>query len=344
MGTVVVPRADVKVFLTASVEERARRRRAQLLAQGVDQPLDQIVSDIRTRDAYDSGRALAPLRKAADAVEIDTTGMTIEEVIQSVCALAERTQAGATGDGASNATPACGAADEALLASAAPEGVALVRARKWPLSRLVRGPLDRWLYRLAYSIIPPLFRLLWRMQIVGAENIPFSGAVVLACNHRSNLDPFFLGAAFPRQIHFMAKSEIWKFKPLGWLVSHLGTFPVHRGKADRYAVRRAMEVLDGGAVLGLFPEGRRQRERELGDIRPGVSLFSLREGVVTIPVVLKHTDQVVRNRLLRFPRVVAVIGPPVVLPGKDVPASERAAVAAGNLIEAFRALLRDGED
>ena len=126
MGTVVVPDADVKVFLTASVEERARRRRAQQLARGVDQALDEIVSDIEARDAYDSGRALAPLRKADDAIEIDTTGMTIEEVIQAVCALA--------GD-----APATTESGPLTTGSSAEP----IRARKWPLSRLVRGPARR---------------------------------------------------------------------------------------------------------------------------------------------------------------------------------------------------------
>jgi cytidylate kinase len=306
MGTVVVPRAEVKVFLTASIEERARRRQAQLRAQGTDQPLEQLIEDIRTRDAYDSGRQLAPLRKADDATEIDTTGMTIEEVIQAVCGLAAQADA----------------------------------PRKRLLSRVSRGPLDTWFYRFAHSFIPILFRLLWRMKIQGLEYLPASGPVVIACNHRSNLDPFFLGSACPRQIHFMAKAELWAFKPLGWLVAKLGTFPVHRGKADREAVRRAVEVLDGGAVLGLFPEGRRQRETELGDIRPGVSLFSLRDGVVTIPVVLRGTDRVVRNHLLRFPRVTATFGPPVRLPGQDIARASRAALTSEELIQSFRRLLR----
>jgi CMP/dCMP kinase len=326
MGTVVVPNADVKVFLTASVEERARRRRAQQLARGVDQTLDEIVADIEARDAYDSGRALAPLRKADDAIEIDTTGMTIEEVIEAVCELA----------GDAPATPEAALLTTSLAAEP-------TRARKYPLSRLVRGPIDDWLYRVAYSIVSPLFGLLWRMSIHGVENVPLSGPIVVASNHRSNLDPFFIGAAFPRQIHFMAKAELWKFKLLGWLVGNLGTFPVHRGKADREAVRKAIEVLSAEAVLGLFPEGHRQRERDLGDIRPGVSMFSLRENVVTIPVVLRHTDKVIRRHLLRFPRVVVVFGPPIALPGPEVPASQRAAVASANLIEALHTLLRDGE-
>jgi cytidylate kinase len=92
-GTVVFPHADVKVFLVASLQERARRRREQLLAQGVDHSLKELEADILARDTYDSGRAIAPLRKADDAVEIDTTGMSVVEVIQTVCALIETRRA-----------------------------------------------------------------------------------------------------------------------------------------------------------------------------------------------------------------------------------------------------------
>ncbi|OFW57146.1 MAG: cytidylate kinase [Actinobacteria bacterium RBG_16_64_13] len=319
IGTVVVPGADVKVFLTASIEERARRRRLQLEAQGIAQPLDELVADIAARDAHDSGRAVAPLRKAEDAVEIDTTGMSIEQVIGVVSALAEEKRAAAV-------------LAVTRPAAEAPPG-------KWPISRLVRSPLDNWLYRLAYGIIPPLCRVAFRMKIVGVEHFPPTGAVVVACNHRSNLDPFFLGSACPREIHFMAKAELWKFKPVGWLVSMVGTFPVNRGEADRRAVKRALEILSGGAILGLFPEGHRQRERELGDIRPGVTLFSLREGVVTIPVVLENTDQVVRNHFLRLPRVVVRFGPPLEVPHRHLPHAERALVASERLVEAMGNLL-----
>lgn len=90
IGTVVCPRAQVKVFLTASVEERARRRQEQLLAQGVKQSLDVLTQDLARRDLSDAGRALAPLRKADDAVEVDTTQLTIDEVVGVICALAVR--------------------------------------------------------------------------------------------------------------------------------------------------------------------------------------------------------------------------------------------------------------
>jgi cytidylate kinase len=88
-GTVVCPDADVKVFLTASLAERARRRRDQFVEQGVAVEADQVERDIATRDRYDSGRSLAPLTRAPDAVEIDTTVLTVEQVVEKVCALVE---------------------------------------------------------------------------------------------------------------------------------------------------------------------------------------------------------------------------------------------------------------
>jgi 1-acyl-sn-glycerol-3-phosphate acyltransferase len=149
------------------------------------------------------------------------------------------------------------------------------------------------------------------MRISGVEHIPGEGAVILACNHQSNIDPFFLGVAAPRQIHFMAKAELWTVKLLGRLVDRLGSFPVRRGEADREAVRRALEVLGRGAVLGIFPEGHRQPSGRLASAQPGFALFSLRPGVTTVPVAVVGTNQILRGRRLRFPKVTVTFGEPV---------------------------------
>jgi cytidylate kinase len=87
MGTVVFPDAALKVFLTATAEERARRRHKQLIAKGISVTMDSLLRDIRERDARDAGRAAAPLRPADDAVLLDTTHLTIEEAVGRVLAL-----------------------------------------------------------------------------------------------------------------------------------------------------------------------------------------------------------------------------------------------------------------
>jgi len=92
-------------------------------------------------------------------------------------------------------------------------------------------------------------------------------------------------------------------------------------------------------VVGLFPEGRRQRELPLGEIRAGVSLFSLREGVVTVPAVIRGTDRIVRNHLLFLPRVHVIFGAPLEIPVHEAPRSERATVTTQRLIDALQGLL-----
>ena len=88
IGTVVFPRAAVKIFLAASIEERARRRREELRGAGTEQDLDELREEIRRRDELDSAREDSPLREAEDAVRIDTTGLTVEEQVERVVAIA----------------------------------------------------------------------------------------------------------------------------------------------------------------------------------------------------------------------------------------------------------------
>ena len=176
--------------------------------------------------------------------------------------------------------------------------------------RLLKGPLDTAFYRALHVFLPPLFKRVFRMRVTGLEHLPANGPVVLASNHLSNLDPFFLGVC-PRQIHFMAKAEIWKVPVVGRLVDALGAFPVHRGQADRPAVEWALGTLSSGAVLGIFPEGHRSRDGRLGTPQAGVALFSLRKGVTTVPVALVGSNQVVRGKRLRLPRVTVAFGPAI---------------------------------
>lgn len=307
MGTVVVPDARLKVFLTASVEERARRRQAQLRMQGVSQSTEELVKDISTRDALDSGRQVAPLRKADDAVEVDTTGMTITEAIETVCALARK-------------------AEQKDLP-------------QWPLCRMQKGRLDTLLYRVAYFVLRPLWRSCYRMRAVGVENFPLTGPVVVACNHKAMTDPFMLGVNLPRQLHYMAKSELWKFRPLAWAMEKFGTFPVSRGEADRWAIKRGFEILEQGEILGLFPEGHCNKGEGLGPLRGGISLFSLREGIVTIPAIMRGTEKTFKHGIPHFPKIDVVIGKPIEMPGPEVPRTERGRVVTDRVREALEALL-----
>jgi 1-acyl-sn-glycerol-3-phosphate acyltransferase len=121
-----------------------------------------------------------------------------------------------------------------------------------------------------------------------------------------------------------------------------GTFPVVRGEPDRTSIKRGIEILEAGAVLGLFPEGHVTREARLGPLRAGISLFSMRPGVVTVPAVLRGTDKVIRHGLPRLPRVDLVFGPPIEMPGAELPRSERARVVTERVAAALNQLLTLG--
>ncbi len=172
-------------------------------------------------------------------------------------------------------------------------------------------------------ILAPTFHLLFRMRVVGRENVPVDGAVVLACNHVANIDPVFLGVASPRQVRFMAKSELWSFRPLARLVEALGAFPVRRGEADRDAIRSAVSYLDERAMVGIFPEGRRQKSGRLGTPQPGFALLALRDGVKTVPVAMTGTNRILRGGVPRLPKVTVTFGPPLDVSVEGLPRGER---------------------
>jgi 1-acyl-sn-glycerol-3-phosphate acyltransferase len=161
------------------------------------------------------------------------------------------------------------------------------------------------LYRFAHRLLRILFSVFfWRVE--GTENLPKEGGVLLVANHVSAIDPIFLALAVDRQVHFMAKKEIFVFKPLGWLVRKLGSFPVDRGNVDMVSFRQAMRLLKEGRVLGLFPEGTRSKDGKLGKALPGASMFALKTQVPVVPAAIVGTKTFWKPRSVKV-----IIGRPI---------------------------------
>ena len=178
-------------------------------------------------------------------------------------------------------------------------------------------------YRAAALVVKPLMRTWFRMRVEGAGHLPPSGPVILAANHRSNMDPVLLGAAVRRPVAYMAKVELFVW-PLGWILRLIGQFPVQRGGIDREALRRTSAVLARGGVLGLFPEGTRG-DGSFSSVHPGLAYIVLRERCPVLPVALFGTERV-RRRFGWLPfasPVRIVIGPPIDLPVATVDRSSR---------------------
>lgn len=139
-------------------------------------------------------------------------------------------------------------------------------------------------FRRAFYIF---FRLLFRWQVKGVSNIPNQGPVILCSNHISNLDPPLVGSGFfHRQVHFMAKEELFHIPVISFLIRRFGAFPIKRGMSDRKALKTALQILKNGEILGIFPEGTRSKTGELGPGLSGAALFALRSDAVVIPVAV----------------------------------------------------------
>ena len=179
----------------------------------------------------------------------------------------------------------------------------------------------------------PILRLAFRYRAKGTENLPRDGGYVLAAGHVSNLDPWALGLAiWPRRfLRFMAKSELFWF-PLSPILSAVGAFKVHRGRADREAIETAVQLARDGNVIAMFPEGTRRKKglvkRFESRPRSGAARIALEAGVPLVPAALKGTDNLLRLGPLRV-----VYGAPVDiddLRGQDV--AEAAPVATERLM------------
>ena len=178
-----------------------------------------------------------------------------------------------------------------------------------------------------YSLLRVFFRLffkvLFRARILGAENVPPEGSIILAANHLSNWDPPFLATFLDRQVFYMAKEELFANKIFAAAITNLGVFPVKRGTADKTAIKRALALLKEGKCLGLFPEGTRSKTGELGKAEAGVGLIAAMSKVPVLPAAIINTNKIFSSEKL-FPRLTVVYSRPMKFEGS---AKDKAALA-----------------
>ena len=145
------------------------------------------------------------------------------------------------------------------------------------------------LYKIIKVILKGLMHLVFRIEVVGRENVPAAGGGILAMNHRSNWDVVVSGISSPRKLRFMAKSEMFKNKLISAVLHHLGAFPVHRGKGDIGAIKAALAKLKAEHIVAMFPEGKRVKTGEFESAKPGVVMLAIRGQVPVIPTYISGT-------------------------------------------------------
>ncbi len=145
------------------------------------------------------------------------------------------------------------------------------------------------LYKVLCTLVR-VFLILLGLRRKGLENFPREGGVILASNHVSNWDPLAVAVAVNRPVHFMAKEELFNIRFLGTLLKNVNSFPVKRGTADRKAIRQALDILNDGEVLGIFPEGTRSTTGEQ-KAQMGVAMIALKSGRPVVPVACVGTNR-----------------------------------------------------
>lgn len=144
------------------------------------------------------------------------------------------------------------------------------------------------LYVIIKILLFPIVWLLFRPRIIGRENLRIKGAAIFVCNHISMIDPVIIMVATPRIVHFMAKAELFKNWFLNLFFRALLAFPVDRTKADMASLKKALHLLGGGKVFGIFPEGKRTITNDLDTLEKGAAFLASRSGAPIVPMYIKH--------------------------------------------------------
>ncbi len=173
-----------------------------------------------------------------------------------------------------------------------------------------------WFYHACRALVGALFKF-FPCEVEGLGNLPQDGPVLIISNHLSLLDPPLLGVKLGRKIRFMAKRELFRHKPVGYLIRRLGAFPVHRGRMDRRALRESLAVLKRGEALLIFPEGMRSRAGKLQRAFPGVTLIALKSRAPIVPVAITGTEKAREMWRFKRPRIKVSIGEPFGLSSTD---------------------------
>ena len=243
IGSVVFPKAEVKIFLTADTEERAKRRFRELREKGIETTMEEVHREMLFRDERDLTRKDAPLIQAKGAFVIDTTTLSIQEVIDEI--------------------------------------VDLVRAKKGP----------SFLYRLARGLMYCFLRGLYRLEIRGLENYP-RGALIIAPNHASYLDPPAVGSSCPGEVHGLAHVYLFKNKFLGWIFPKINVHPVASGGGDLGVLKETIGLLKERKQVIIFPEGSRSKDNRIIPLKRGVAMLASATRCKVIPVGIRGAYEI----------------------------------------------------
>ena len=208
-------------------------------------------------------------------------------------------------------------------------------------ARVRAGEPAAHVYEIVRTVTVLHALITYRARGIGSENVPL-GPVIFAPNHASFMDHFFTGAFVRRRIQFMAKSQLFSSPILTYIFSHGGVFPVRRGAQDDEAFISAFKILERGGAVGMYCEGGRSRNGEVGaEARRGIGRLALESGAPVVPVGILGSHQVRNWKRLQFPKVTVSYGTPLRFTVIASPRPEQQQQAADVILERIRGLHAD---
>lgn len=256
IGTYVFPAADVKIYLDADLEERARRRFKQYREKGINMSYIDIVDNIKKRDENDKSKEIGALKVAHDAEVIDSTSMTIGQVVNEISEIIEK------------------------------------KKREIKLQAKIYTPRKdnawkRFVRRVVRAILSGLYHMAFRVKISG--EVPKEGAYILCANHINYLDAAAIVLFNKRKVNFVAKEDLFTHGILMWLGHLFDAIPIKRDMQDIEAMKRCLKVLKNGELLGIFPEGTRKGMEKNMKAKNGAAYMAIKSNVKVIPVGIHGT-------------------------------------------------------
>ena len=251
--TVVFPNADVKIYLDADIEERAKRRYKQNKEKNIECTYEEVLSQMKKRDENDINKEFGALKKAEDAIYIDATKMTINEVVSKIKKIIKDKQ----------------------------KEIKLTEKIYYERPETKRKKIVRFLVK---SFIRFLYRVIYRVKKIGKKEISENESYIICANHLNYLDAAAVVVFNKKNIRFVCKHTIFKHKFLNWVLHLVDAIPINREKNDIEAMKRSIKALKNKELLGIFPEGTRRGMEKNVQVKNGAAFMALRSKVKVIPL------------------------------------------------------------
>ncbi len=286
----VLPDTKYKFYLTASPEERAKRRYSELVQKGQQVEYEKILTDIKDRDYNDMNRKVSPLVKTPDSVEIDSTKMSLEEVADTIMSYIDSINN-------RDKLPDTKNASLQVLRKEAKE-LNIDANKEIKKKTKKKGGF----YRFLAAFVRKVMGIIWPTKIYFKDNFPQNTKAIVVCNHYTALDPcVIISKLLGKNGKVLMKDEIMKNPVVAKVATELGCIPVKRGEADIAAVKNILSALSKNQPVLIFPEGTRNRSgsKEMLPLKQGVATFAIKAKAPIVPLLYyKKTGPFKRNKLI----------------------------------------------